>query len=68
MIPAVGQRFVDANTGNEFVRKPDDPAPDFESERIRVQHVAHPDYHCWEPYTFGTEPEWFNQRKIRVIK
>lgn len=49
---------------NRFRRESDDSAPTFECERIRVTHLASAPYALSEPYTFGTEPEWFAQRGL----
>lgn len=61
----VGDTFTTKH-GNSFKRLDDDKKPTFESERILLVHLSHPDYHPskWEPYTFGTEQEWFKQRGL----
>lgn len=53
-----------------FRREEDDPAPVFDCERIRVTHLS-----CstalakgWKPYTFGTEPRWFEARGLAVAE
>ncbi len=48
-----------------FRRETDDPSPLFDCERIRVTHLACNEAAAdFRPYTFGTEPEWFNQRGL----
>lgn len=49
-----------------FRREVDDPSPRFECERIRVTHLACSFLMKGLPYTFGTEPEWFYQRGLKV--
>ena len=52
--------------GSTFKRLEDNLDPVFQSERIQLTHIGHPDYHDanWKPYTFGTEQEWFKQRGL----
>lgn len=65
---AIGETFTvrgtDAGRVDTFRREDDDPAPRFESERIRVTHLACNVAVEWKPYTFGTEPEWFHRRGL----
>jgi hypothetical protein len=47
-----------------FRRERDDPSPRFECEKIRITHLSCSDDPKLQPYTFGTEPEWFVQRGV----
>lgn len=53
---------------DSFRRETDAPTPMFECERIRVTHLACSAEHNHRPYTFGTEPEWFRQRRLEAAK
>lgn len=48
-----------------YERLPDDPAPVFECERIRIR-VTYPNILKQEPTVFGAEPEWFAQRGLEA--
>lgn len=56
--------LTNGHTVNTFRREPDDSSPVFECERIRVTHLSHSMNPNFKPYTFGAEPEWFNQRGL----
>ena len=64
----VGIKFATKHGGrtDRFVREQDDSNARFESERIRITHLSCSDNPKMMPYTFGTEPEWFRQRRILV--
>lgn len=66
---AVGDEFSWKAGGvvNTFRREADDPAPQFECERIRVTHLRSSMIPQGFPsYTFGAEPEWFAQRGLQL--
>jgi hypothetical protein len=52
--------------GHTFTRLPDDEAPTFDCERIRVRCDRSPMGVDHRPYMFGAEPEWFHQRGLDV--
>lgn len=56
--------LTDGRTVNTFRRELDDQSPVFECERIRITHLSHSMAPDFKPYTFGAEPEWFNQRGL----
>ena len=51
-----------------FRREPDDPAPMFECERMRVTTLASPLMVPFVSSTFGVEPEWFRQRGFEAAQ
>lgn len=69
---AVGDTFeLVRGTGRDrrvdtYRREPDDAAPRFECERIRITHLTCSHAPNMVPYTFGAEPEWFRQRGLEV--
>ncbi|HEY6463384.1 MAG TPA: hypothetical protein VIY73_24625 [Polyangiaceae bacterium] len=51
-----------------FRREPDDEAPMFECERMRVTHLTSSRRAAHDPYTFGAEPQWFAERGLVTAK
>lgn len=65
---AVGETF-EVRRGKRvdtYRREQDDAAPMFACERIRVTHLTCSDDVKLQPYTFGTEAEWFRQRGMEA--